>query len=78
MNLPRVGYHRSAEVTPREVRLLVRERDGKRCTKCGSRKHLTTHHIRPISTGGAALDPANLTTLCRTCHDAVHRMGKRT
>lgn len=27
-------------------------------------------HIRPINEGGAKLDPANLQTLCETCHNS--------
>lgn len=34
------------------------------------------HHIIPISEGGKRLDPANLTSLCRECHERLHgRLG---
>ena len=43
-------------------------RDGKKCRKCGKRKDLTVHHIKPRETGGAD-HPRNLLTLCTSCHD---------
>ena len=30
------------------------------------------HHLHPLSTGGPALDPANLTSLCAECHREAH------
>jgi 5-methylcytosine-specific restriction endonuclease McrA len=58
-----------------EVRRLVKSRDGHRCARCGAMKKLTVHHIHPISAGGSAMDPSNMETLCRKCHDEEHRMG---
>jgi 5-methylcytosine-specific restriction endonuclease McrA len=40
--------------------------------RCGAPAVLV-HHIRPISAGGAALDPANLISLCRACHGVAHK-----
>ncbi len=34
------------------------------------------HHIRPISEGGARLDPDNLEPLCRPCHEREHGRKK--
>ena len=31
------------------------------------------HHVVAVSAGGAELDPANLATICRSCHIAMHR-----
>ena len=45
----------------------IKQRDGYRCTKCGSTEHLEVHHIIPISRGGGN-SSVNLTTLCRRCH----------
>lgn len=44
------------------------ERDGHRCRNCGKAGRLECDHIVPLAKGGAPLDPANLQTLCRSCH----------
>lgn len=49
-------------------------RDGYHCHACGSRKHLTVHHITPRSQGGANR-AENLTTLCRACHRQHHQVA---
>ncbi len=49
------------------MRAEVFERDGNRCTKCGSEEDLHCDHIIPVSLGGAT-ENRNLTTLCRGCH----------
>src|SRR5690606_27884277 len=56
------------------VRLAVLERDQRRCVACaepcaGPDAHV--HHLVPRSAGGAD-DPANLITLCASCHAAHH------
>jgi hypothetical protein len=33
----------------------------------------SVHHIRPIEEGGARRDPANLMSVCRPHHSAIHR-----
>ena len=48
------------------------DRDGWRCCRCESPLSLEVHHVRPLDQGGAALDLANLATLCRDCHIDVH------
>ena len=52
---------------PQPVRLTVLERDGYRCTKCGSTERLEVDHIVPVSRGGAHT-VANGRTLCRRHH----------
>ena len=49
-------------------------RDGRKCRSCGSRRHLTFHHIIPREDGGKT-DERNLVTLCNRCHDLVE-MGE--
>ena len=61
--------------TPR-LRMEVLTRDGRRCRICGRRPddnidiELHVHHIRPWARGGVT-DPANLITLCHTCHEGL-------
>ena len=52
----------------------IRERDGHRCTACKPRTvgARLVHHVKPLSEGGAALDPANLVSLCAECHRSAH------
>jgi 5-methylcytosine-specific restriction endonuclease McrA len=57
-----------------ELRGLVWERDGKKCTVCGISlldKNYHCHHVLPASAGGKD-KPANLTTLCAKCHKDLH------
>ncbi len=49
------------------IRKKVSDRDGYACKICGYKKHISTHHIMPLSEGGSNnLD--NLITLCPNCH----------
>ena len=52
----------------------IRERDGHLCTACKPRTvgARLVHHVTPLSAGGSALDPANLTSLCSECHRLAH------
>lgn len=54
---------------------MVLERDWERCAKCGISNNLQVHHRRPRGKGGTLLrwvnQPANLITLCLTCHADV-------
>ncbi|MGP8057892.1 MAG: group II intron reverse transcriptase/maturase [Nitrososphaerales archaeon] len=57
-------------------RILAFERDGWRCTQCGSREKLQAHHIQRVPVG-TAFDPTvvhrveNLQTLCMKCHNRL-------
>lgn len=54
----------------------IRERDGRRCTRCGmseadNGRALDVHHILPVRTAvqrGDPHRPSNLRSLCRACH----------
>jgi 5-methylcytosine-specific restriction endonuclease McrA len=41
-------------------------------TECGEVAD-SVHHITPIENGGAKRDPANLMSVCRPHHTAIHR-----
>jgi len=47
------------------------------CEVCGAVRNLDRHHVIPRGMGGrrdpAIHDPANLMTLCRQCHQKLHR-----
>ena len=52
---------------PESVQVLVWNRDGGKCVKCGSQESLEFDHIIPISKGGG--DSArNIQLLCETCN----------
>lgn len=53
----------------RQLRYLVKERDGFKCTKCGSIEYLIVHHI-DMNKKNSSLN--NLITLCRVCHGKLH------
>jgi 5-methylcytosine-specific restriction endonuclease McrA len=52
------------------IREKVLERDGHKCTKCGSTQKLHAHHETYDRVGKENID--DLLTLCRQCHLAVH------
>ena len=43
------------------------------CVACGSKEHLTQHHLVPRSMGGNDED-SNLLTLCGSCHAKAHQV----
>jgi hypothetical protein len=56
-----------------ELRQMVLERDGYKCTKCGSTKDLHCHHILPVAVEPLlSTDIDNCITLCYNCHKEVH------
>ena len=59
------------------VRQAALARAGWRCRACGGVGRLEVHHRRPLASGGAAFEPANLEVRCRRCHFAAHRPVKR-
>ena len=65
--MPGGPFYRSAEW--RAVRAAVLHRDGYRCAtpRC-DRRASHVDHILAVSRGGGALDPANLRSLCASCH----------
>lgn len=54
-----------------ERRKQVAERDGDQCSKCGNRRHLHLHHLKPLSKGGSNRI-SNLKLLCENCHSKGH------
>ena len=52
-----------------EQRLRAKVRDGMKCRECGARADLHVHHTKGMKSHALS----NLVTLCRTCHQAVHR-----
>jgi hypothetical protein len=42
------------------------------CRLCGGQTELTLHHLIPREMGGAT-EAENLLSVCRPCHDAIHR-----
>jgi group II intron reverse transcriptase/maturase len=58
-----------------ELRPVVLERDGHRCTQCGSAENLHVHHCRARRRGGThQMD--NLQTLCECCHARTSTWGR--
>lgn len=60
------GYDRRWQA----LRLMVLRREPL-CRRC-SKPAQDVDHIRPMSQGGARLDPSNLQPMCRACHRAKH------
>ena len=63
------------QATPRRyaaLRRVVLERDGWRCQHCGSLRNLDVHHVKRRSALGDDAE-ANLITVCRDCHQILHR-----
>ena len=60
---------------PQDVQILVWNRDGGKCVKCGSTERLEFDHIIPISRGGSTTT-RNLQLLCEKCNRSVsNRIG---
>lgn len=52
----------------------IRERDGRRCVDCHSRRHLSAHHIcRKSLFADAQFQTGNGITLCSRCHKRLHK-----
>jgi len=76
------GLENSRKMKGREIskafRDLVYREYYNSCKHCGTTKHLTVHHIVPVSQGGAVESLSNCLLLCKSCHDAVHsRMNSK-
>ena len=57
-----------------ERKLQAKLRDGMKCQKCGTRTNLQVHHTKGMKSHAFN----NLVTLCRTCHQATHRLAHPT
>ena len=55
------------------MRRVALRADGLRCTCCGADTPLEVHHLQPVYADGAPFALANLASVCRRCHGAVHR-----
>jgi len=61
------------EVQP-ELRQMVFERDGWKCTKCGSEKSLHCHHLEGIRWNPLeSADIDSCITVCKDCHKEIHQ-----
>ncbi len=68
------AYQQGPQLGFENVREYVLYRDGHVCQHCRGKskdKILKVHHIESRKTGGDS--PDNLITLCKTCHDTIHR-----
>lgn len=59
----------NAEITRREIRKQVFERDGEKCGSCGATESLCIDHILAVANGGSN-ELNNLQVLCRRCNSA--------
>ena len=57
-----------------EQKLQAKLRDGFECQQCGTRTTLQVHHRKGMKSHALR----DLVTLCRTCHQATHRLAKST
>lgn len=60
---------------PKEVKLIVYERDLEKCIFCGA-PGLPEAHVIPRSHGGLGI-PQNIVTVCRKCHDKLDNSTHR-
>jgi hypothetical protein len=60
---------------PKEVKLIVYERDHERCIFCGA-PGFPEAHVIPRSHGGLGV-PQNIITVCRSCHDKLDNSTDR-
>jgi ferredoxin len=51
----------------KNIRKNIFDRDGNKCTNCGSEKLLEAHHKKQVRFGGIS-SYENLITLCKSCH----------
>ena len=57
-------------------RLEILERDGYKCTSCGSKYRLSVHHDIYDDINPWEYENENLKTLCTNCHKEHHRQNK--
>lgn len=63
-SVPIPSYPKFRRIIPTWVKLEVWQRDGGKCTKCGSDQDLHFDHIIPWSKGGSSSTPDNIQLLC--------------
>ena len=56
------------------VKKAVMDRDKNYCQLCGSRNHLIVHHLSYEHHGDEWNHKGELVTLCRGCHENVHKV----
>ena len=56
------------------VKKAVMDRDKNYCQLCGSRNHLIVHHLSYEHHGDEWNHKGDLVTLCRGCHENVHKV----
>jgi 5-methylcytosine-specific restriction endonuclease McrA len=64
---------RGYDAAYQRMRLIILNRDHWTCTYCNKRLisgDATIDHVVPLSKGGNASDPSNLTSACRSCNSA--------
>ena len=61
-----------SEYEGKDFRAKVLWRDRYTCQQCGGKEKLNAHHIIPKHLGGTSR-PKNGLTLCRRCHESLHR-----
>lgn len=68
--------HRNKSAIPPRTRREVLARDRHQCRRkgCNHNRFLDIHHLAPRAAGGSH-DPANLITLCSSCHHLWHEKG---
>ena len=67
MSGPGSATARGYDARWQRLRLVVLDRDGRRCRWCTGPAD-TVDHVVALADGGARLDPANLVACCRSCN----------
>jgi 5-methylcytosine-specific restriction endonuclease McrA len=69
-----IGYENFLKTSYwRNVRKLVLDRDGHKCTKCNSEEILHIHHLTYKNHFNELEHLEDLITLCKKCHRALHK-----
>lgn len=61
----------------KEIREIILERDGYRCSKCGSERNLEIHHLNYKHIFFEKFFQEDLITLCEKCHKKIHDQYKK-
>ena len=57
----------------KEIRRQIWERDGHKCTICGTGENITVHHHRYPAMAWGTEKPETLITVCDKCHAEIHK-----